>query len=354
MRAVIAYHEKFKQYDLGPGHPYRGDRFVNAMRLFREKGLFERPGVMLVEPKPATKEDLLTVHDEDYVKLIFRLSERGIPYDWETPCSPSILEAALLIIGGSLTACELIHAGEAERGVAVGGGFHHAGRNYGGGFCLFNDVAILVERIRRHGAKRVMVIDHDVHAGNGTSDIYYRDPNVLYVGFHQDPATLYPGVGFIPEIGDGEGEGYNVNVPLPPGTDDDSYLYALSEVVPPLAEEFKPDFIVSNGGSDPHFADALGSLQITARGFHKITRLIAQTAERVCHGRYILLPGSGYNPDVLPISWYALIAGALGLSDVDIKDSLPPPPARPDVRKRVEAVVDEVKRTLKPYWRCFQ
>jgi len=354
LRALIAYHEKYRQYDLGPGHPYRGDRFVNAMRLFQEKGLFEREGVELLRPEPATEEDLLTVHDEEYVRLIFRLSERGIPYDVETPCSPTILEAALLITGGSLAICDAVYEGRADRGVAIGGGFHHAGRNYGGGFCLFNDVAILVERARRHGAKRVMVIDHDVHAGNGTSDIYYSDPDVLYVGLHQDPRTLYPGRGFVEEIGEGDGRGFNVNIPLPPGTDDQSYLYALNEIVPPLAREFKPDFIISNGGSDPHFADMLGNLQITAKGFHKITSTIAKLAEELCNGRYILMPGSGYNPQVLPICWYALTAGALGISDVDIKDPTTPPPTKPWIREEVQKIVDRLKKLLSPYWNCFK
>ena len=196
MKVGVTYHEKFRQYDLGPLHPYRGDRFINAKKFFEEKGLFKLPQVVLLTPEPATKQDLLRVHDENYVRLIFRLAEAGMPYDVETPVSPEILEAALLITGGALMAGRLILEGRLGRAVALGCGYHHAGRDYGGGFCLFNDVAVLVEYLReRFGLRRFLILDHDVHFGNGTSDIYYSDPTVLYISLHQDPRTIYPGTG---------------------------------------------------------------------------------------------------------------------------------------------------------------
>ncbi|MDH4221640.1 MAG: histone deacetylase, partial [Candidatus Bathyarchaeota archaeon] len=221
----ITYHEKFGQYDLGADHPFRGDRFVNVMRLFEEQGLLRLPNVSLLNPRLVTKRDLLRVHDEDYVDLIFRLAEVSRPYDTETPVSPQILEAARLVIGGAIEAGKAIYEGKVDRAVALGCGYHHAGRNYGGGFCLLNDIAVLVEYLReKYELKRVLILDYDVHFGNGTSDIYYSDPNVLYISLHQDPRTLYPGTGFVEQIGEGAGEGYNVNVPLPPGTGDETYL----------------------------------------------------------------------------------------------------------------------------------
>jgi len=268
LRVGIAYHEKYAQYDLGPGHPFRGDRFVNATRFFREHGLLSHPNVVILEPTPATREDLLRVHDEDYVDLIFRLAREKRPYDIETPVSPSILEATLLIVGGAIATGKALYEGQVSRAVALGCGYHHAGKNYGGGFCLFNDIAVLVEFLReKYGLKRVLILDHDVHFGNGTSDIYYEDPDVLFISFHQDPRTIYPGTGFVEQIGRGPGEGFNVNVPLPPHTGDQTYLYALKEIFVPLAEEFKPELIITNGGSDPHFADLLGSLALK-RLFH--------------------------------------------------------------------------------------
>jgi len=260
--------KSFCQYDLGPGHPFREDRFLNAMRLFEEQGLLRFPDVITLTPEPVTKQDLLRVHDENYVNLIFHLAETGEPYDIETPVSPQILEAAQLIVGGALEAGKAIYEGRVGRAVVLGCGYHHAGRNYGGGFCLFNDIAVLVEYLRENrGLRRALILDYDVHFGNGTSDIYYSDPNILFISLHQDPRTIYPGTGFVEQIGKDAGEGYNVNVPLPPGTGDETYLQALRKIFVPLAEEFKPEVIIANGGSDPHLADMLGNLGLTVGGF---------------------------------------------------------------------------------------
>ena len=353
-RVMITFHEKFKQYDLGEGHPFRGDRFANAMKFFESQGLFGGSEVFLVEPKSALREDLLRVHDEHYVDLIFRSAKEHKPYDVETPVSPEILEAALLIVGGAIECGKAVYEGRTKHAISLGGGYHHAGRNYGGGFCLFNDIAVLVEYLKaKCGVKRLSILDYDVHFGNGTSDIYYRDPNVLYISLHQDPNTIYPGTGFVWQIGEGAGEGFNVNVPLPPGTGDDTYLYALNEVFVPLAEEFEPEIIVANGGSDSHFADTLGSLGLTVKGFFEISRLVRETAERVCGGKMVLMPGSGYNPNVLPLCWYALVAGVVGLKEINVKDPYSPPKEPPQCRRVVEKTIDELKRLLRRHWSCF-
>jgi acetoin utilization protein AcuC len=355
LKVGITYHEKFGQYDLGADHPFRGDRFANVMRLFEEQGLLRLPNVIVLKPKLVAKRDLLRVHDEDYVDLIFRLAEVSKPYDVETPVSPQILEAARLVIGGAIEAGKAIYEGKVDRAVALGCGYHHAGRNYGGGFCLLNDIAVLVEYLReKYGLKRVLIIDYDVHFGNGTSDIYYSDPDVLYISLHQDPRTLYPGTGFVEQIGEGAGEGYNVNVPLPPGTGDQTYLQALKETFVPLAEEFKPEIILGNGGSDPHFADMLGSLGLTVNGFFKLSQTIVGVAEKVCDGKLVLMPGSGYTPTVLPPCWYALTAGVVGLEKIGVGDPYTPPVEPEWCRRRVRNTLTELKRILKKYWHCFR
>jgi len=355
LKVGITYHEKFSQYDLGPGHPFRGDRFINALRLFEEQELFSLPNLTIIKPEPATKQDLLRVHDESYVNLIFRLAEMNRPYDIETPVSPQILEASLLIIGGAIEAGKAIYDGRVGRAVSIGCGYHHAGRSYGGGFCLFNDIAVLIEYLReKYGLKRALVLDYDVHFGNGTSDIYYSDPSILFISVHQDPRTIYPGTGFIEQIGEGMGMGYNVNVPLPPGTSDETYLYALKSIFVPLAEEFKPEIIIANGGSDSHFADMLGSLGLTVKGFFAISRTIVGVAERVCQGKVVLMPGSGYNPEVLPLCWYALTAGVVGLETIKVGDPYTPPVEPHFVRQKVEKVLTDLKRILKKYWECFR
>ncbi|MEM2953352.1 MAG: histone deacetylase [Candidatus Bathyarchaeia archaeon] len=352
---LMTFHEKFGRYDLGEDHPFRGDRFANAMSFFREQGLFDTQNLVIVEPKPAAKEELLRVHDKDYVNLIFHLAEKRKPYDMETPVSPEILEAALLIIGGSIECGRAVASRKARSAISIGGGYHHAGRNYGGGFCLFNDIAVAVEHLRtEENVKRFLILDYDVHFGNGTSDIYYSDPSVLFISIHQDPRTIYPGRGFTWEIGEGEGEGHNVNVPLPPGTSDDTYLYALKEIFVPLVEEFKPEIIIANGGSDAHFADTLGNLRLTMKGFFALSRLIRETADNVCGGKLVLMIGSGYNPKVLPLCWYALAAGVVGLNEINVKEPYAAPVEPPYCRRKVEDVINELKGLLRKKWKCFR
>jgi acetoin utilization protein AcuC len=353
-KTILTFHEKYKHYDLGEGHPFRGDRFKNAMKFFEDHKLFSRPEFSLVTPEPAFKQDLLRVHDKNYVDLIFRLAKENKPYDFETPVSPKILEAALLIIGGAIDCGKAVVEGKAKHAISLGGGYHHAGRKYGGGFCLFNDIAVLIEHLRcKNNIRRFLVLDYDVHFGNGTSDIYYKDPSVLYISLHQDPRTIYPGTGFVRQTGEGNGEGYNVSVPLPPGTGDETYLYALKEMFVPLAEEFKPEIIIANGGSDAHFADMLGDLSLTAKGFFNVSRLICKTASEVCNGKLILIPGSGYNPQVLPLCWYALAAGAIGLEEIDAEEPGKPPREPQHCRPTVEKTIDELKRLLRNHWTCF-
>ena len=351
---MIGFHEKFKQYDLGEEHPFRGDRFALAIDFFRNQGLFDNPTVSLFEPKPATRDDLLRVHDEEYVNLVFQLAKDNKAYDVETPVSPEILESAMLMCGNAIECGKAIAEGTTKRAISMGGGYHHAGKNYGGGFCLFNDISVLIEYLRsKHKLNRFLILDHDVHFGNGTSDIYYKDPTVLYISLHQDPTTIYPGTGFAWQIGEGMGEGYNVNVPLPPRTGDETYLYALKEIFVPLAEEFRPQIVIANGGSDPHFADPLGSLALTVNGFFQLSKVIRETADKVCNGRLVSMPGSGYNTEVLPLCRYALVTGVVGLEKIDVKEHGAPPEEPSGCRRTVENTVEELKRLLRRHWGCF-
>lgn len=351
MHTLLSYHELFSQYDLGEGHPYRGSRFPLTYSLLKQKSILKRQDVTLIDPHPASKEDLLRAHDPDYVELILKLASRSAAYDSDTPLSPKILEAAMLMIGGEMEIGARIMEGQAERGILIGGGFHHAGKTFGGGFCFFNDIAVTIEHLRdAFRLQRALVVDFDVHAGNGTSDIYYDDPSVLLISIHQDPRTIYPGTGFIDQIGRGEGEGYNINIPLPPGTGDDTYLYALKEILIPVAREFQPQLILANGGSDAHFADRLGDLNLTVNGFFKVSKLISKASKESSRGRLMLLLCSGYNPQVLAQVWYSLICGILELDQIDVTDPYNPPQEDPTLRQRVEQTLNEIRRTFAQYW----
>jgi acetoin utilization protein AcuC len=356
LRTCITYHEKFSQYDLGINHPFRGDRFIKAKSVFDKKGLSQSPNIYFIKPTPCKTKCLLKVHPKSYVDQIYKLAEFNEYYTLDTPVSKSILEGLMFMIGGTIETGAAIFQNHVKRAIALGGGFHHAGYNYGGGFCLFNDIAILVEDIReKYAVKRILLLDYDVHFGNGTSDIFYSDPDVLYISLHQDPRTLYPWKGFIHEVGEGEGEGFNINVPLPLRTGEQTYLNAFKEIFPPLAEEFKPDIIIANGGSDAHFADHLGSLGLTAKGFFELSQIIGNVSEKVCNDKAILLIISGYNITVLPYSWYALAAGFTKYEEVreKIKDYYPAPKDPWKNQQHVKNSINVLKKLLKKYWKCF-
>jgi acetoin utilization protein AcuC len=346
---AVVYHEGISGYDFGPGHPFRSDRFPKFMDLLETHGLLSDPRVSVLEPEPAGDELLELIHPEAYIREVERRSENYIPLSGDTPLSPAIVEAARLIVGGSVKAGELVATGAVEIGDGVGGGLHHAGRGYGGGFCVFNDVAVCAQSlIERHGMERVLILDSDVHAGNGTMDIFYGDPRILYVSVHQNPLTIYPGTGFIEQIGEGRGAGFTVNVPLPPGAGDRCMTLFLEEVFKPLAEEFKPQAIIRNGGTDPHFMDGLGRLRLTFQGLWDIGKAVSQAAEEAGCG-VVDLCCSGYNPATVAEGWLSLLTGVMGEENPCV-ELAPPPRSSGAVFKETERIIGDVKRRLRGYW----
>lgn len=353
----MVYSERLKGYDFGWGHPFRADRYVNFMKLFREKvgdsEIFE-----VVEPREATEQELLLVHSQEYIDFIQTASRRlwAPSYRFlspDTPLQPGMGEAARLVVGASLLAGELVWEGKFNCAVGVGGGLHHARSSYGAGFCIYNDVAICIKNLLgKYNLERILVLDTDAHAGDGTAEIFYQDPRILFIDLHQDPRTLYPGRGFAHEMGTGEGEGFTVNVPLPPGASCKAYSYALKEIFTPLALEFRPQLIIRNGGSDPHFTDELTNLGLTVEGLRDITRLVKQVADEVCGGKVVDLIGSGYNAKVLPYGWLALVLGLSGL-ELELGEpfffSLNEDAGLEETRRTVKGL----KKRLSEFWKCF-
>ena len=348
-RVAILYHPDLIHYDFGLGHPFRGDRFPRFMNLLRAKGILNRDDVELHEPEAAGDEDLQLIHSSAYIRMVEVMAERRIPLSADTPLNPGIVRAGRLIVGSALKAGELVAGGRYRVAEVVGGGLHHAGRDYGGGFCIFNDVAICAQNLmERRGLSRILIFDTDAHAGNGTMDIFYDDPHILFISIHQDPRTIYPGTGFIHQIGEGEGEGYTVNVPLPPGADDHCLEVVLQRIFLPLAGEFKPEIILRNGGSDPHFQDGLASLGFSMAGLRRIGEAVAEAASEAGCG-VVDLCCSGYNPQTVAMGWLALLSGVAGL-DVELEESIEPPRAGRGIYERTVRVVEELERLLKSYW----
>lgn len=355
MPLTVVYSDDIKGYDFGPGHPFRSDRYVNFMNLLRSK----LDAHDEIEPRCATDRDLMMVHDRSYIQdLVAASGGAWIPsYTYmseDTPLQPGMERAARFIVGASMTAGEIVMRDSSPHAVGVGGGLHHARSDYAAGFCIYNDVAICaLNLLQNHGLERILVLDTDAHAGDGTCHILYHEPRVLFIDLHQDPRTLYPGTGFAHEIGEGKGKGFTVNVPMPPGASDEAYEYAMDHVFAPLAEDFRPQIIIRNGGSDPHFADELTDLGLTLEGFVMIGRKVKEVAERVCQGRRVDLLGSGYNQTVLPLGWLALVAGSAGL-DLRFREPFIFNSRKESGLADTRQVVAEVRRSLRGYWKCFE
>jgi len=380
MTIAIFYRGELKEYDFGTGHPFRGERYEIFPKFLKEH-LPEDDNYRILKAEGASDEDLLLICQKDYIDFVREyyeaahfdrltrlgsservnkyLSSDNIPLE-----KPGKLEeAARLIIGQMKMACDLVQEDKFKKAVLIGGGLHHASEDYGEGFCIYNDVAFGAKYLmKKYKLERILILDTDAHAGNGvqpgkiaagTCGYFYEDPRVLFIDIHEDPRYLYPGKGFVWEIGEGKGKGFTVNCPLLPETGWDSYQYIFEKVIFPLTEEFQPQMIIRNGGSDPYWNDTLTRLGLTIADFRKIGQNVREMA-KICDGKAIDLIGSGYNEKAIGPGWLSLICG---LADIKIKIDEPesvPQRLRKDSRyEETKNMIKELKRNLKDYWRCL-
>ena len=364
-KTALVYNPEIKKYSFGRGHPFTGERFENFLNFLKKKLLNYEDYFVEVKPRLATEKDLKLFHSKEYIEAMKKASKGIIlpnilqyvsidNLDPSTGYLPrGIEEATRVLVGTSITAAKLVFEGAFKKAISIGGGLHYARKNFGEGFCVYNDVVICAKNLLIRGLKKILILDTDAHAGNGTKEGFYEDGRVLFIDLHQDPRTLYPGTGFIEEIGRGKGEGFIVNIPLPPGAGDLAYRYCFEEIIFPLAKEFKPEIIIRYGGSDPHFKDSLTQLGLTLEGFKMIGEKVRELAEKFSQGKEIDLIASGYNLEILPFAWTNLISGLLDLP-VNIKEPHPAriPPKNTGLEETKE-IIKELKKILKEYWKCF-
>jgi acetoin utilization deacetylase AcuC-like enzyme len=243
---------------------------------------------------PSTLE---LVHEKEHINRVQEACKEGLFYfDADTAVCTHTYQAALLSVSCAVTAAELVLKGEFQKAFALtrppG---HHAKRRRAAGFCYFNNMAVMVEYIRKeHGIEKVFIVDFDAHAGDGTMHIFYKDPNVFFFSVHQDPSFFYPGEGFLWQIGEGEGRGSTINFPLSAESGDADYQYVmgfLEEVI----KGFLPQIICVSCGFDAHKRDHISALQLSDEGFYTISHTLTQIAESVCDGRLIFVLEGGYN-----------------------------------------------------------
>jgi len=340
--AAIVYHKDYNKYDLGLDHPLIKDKPQRTMEFFEKKGLLKK--FKIFTPKKATEKDILKVHNIEYLEKVKLLSKTGGMLSFDTPAPVGIYDIALLVTGGTKLAGNLLFNGF-QYTVNPLAGFHHASRNFSSGFCFFNDIAVVIESLReKYNLERFLIIDLDVHHANGTQEIYYDDPSVLKISFHQDGRTLYPGTGSIEKIGRDDGEGYTINLPLPPGTGNVSYLKAFNAIVPPLVKQFNPEIIIYQCGVDTHHSDPLADLNLSFQIYYHLARKTKLLSESTCD-KLLVLFGGGYNSEASVISYYNIMCGL-----IDSNNYIKEKATKDNNTEVVEHIIEELKDRLSAFW----
>jgi len=322
MKTAFIYTDAYLDYDYGPAHPLRIIRLKLTYELIRAYGLLDLPSVQFLETTKAKDEDLALFHSREYLDVLEQANDghsRGNAYSYglgpgDNPVFPGLYDWSRWVTGATLQAVDFVANEKGEVAFNIAGGLHHALRSGASGFCYTNDPVIGILRLLSRG-NRVAYIDIDAHHGDGVQKAFYHTDKVLTISLHESGSTLFPGTGFEYEIGEGKGEGYAVNLPFLAHTDDEVYLWAFEEIVPPLIRAFCPDVVVTQLGVDTFYNDPLANLHLSILGFEKIVRRIKSVAPR-----WVALGGGGYDVSNVARAW--TLAWAL-MNGVELGDELP-------------------------------
>jgi len=298
---AIIKDDRYLEHNPGEGHPESPDR----LRVIHGLIDSEFKNLPRIDPRLATENELALIHDPHYIQTV--ANSEGRPHsqlDPDTGLSARSYEIARLAAGGLLQAVDALLAHNSEPKAPnsifafVRPPGHHAEPERGMGFCLFNNIAIAAEYAKKqYGLKRILIVDWDLHHGNGTQRAFYRDPGVLFFSSHQYP--YYPGSGRLDQVGSGEGEGFTVNAPFPPGFGDAEYRAVYDRILKPIALEYNPELVLVSAGFDPYVKDPLGGMKLTGAGFGALAAIVRDIAETACNGKVLLALEGGYNPDGL-------------------------------------------------------
>lgn len=293
----FVYNEDCLKHDTG-NHPEKKERLEAIVKCLKDKGLYSN--LVMIEASPAPLKWISAVHSPEYIKEVEQSCFDGKKYlhSRDTVISGDSYAAACIAAGGVLAAVDAVMSGKVRSAFcAVRPPGHHASKNKAMGFCIFNNVAIGVRYVQeKYKLAKVLIVDFDVHHGNGTQSIFYEAPNVFYFSVHRSP--FYPGTGNADE----KGCGYTLNAPLPEGSGDKEYIRVFNEILKPKALEFKPDFIFISAGFDAHENDPLGGMKLTADGYAGMTAIVKEIADKCCNGRIVSVLEGGYGLDGLAAS----------------------------------------------------
>jgi acetoin utilization deacetylase AcuC-like enzyme len=292
-KTAVVVDSDYLKHQPGEFHPERPERIQVLLGL---AGELDREKFRILPPKAATRRDIESCHGADYIALVESTSKANqYALDGDTITCRDSFATGLLAVGGFLRLLDAMAARESCNGFAlVRPPGHHALRDQAMGFCLFNTIAIGAQHLKQvYGATRILIMDWDVHHGNGTQDAFYDDSSVLFISTHQFP--YYPGTGALSEVGIDAGEGYTVNVPLPAGCGDAEYLRVFQDVVIPTVNKFEPQWILVSAGFDPHRRDPLGGMDVTEDGFGAMAQWLVELANQYAGGKIALLLEGGYD-----------------------------------------------------------
>jgi acetoin utilization deacetylase AcuC-like enzyme len=328
----------FREHDAGHGHPERPERIEAARRGLADAKL---EGELEARPtRPATRDELLRVHTDDHVAEVAATEGHTYRFDPDTQAGPRSYLAALRAAGAVTDAVERVLSGDLDRAFClVRPPGHHALADRAMGFCLFNNVAVAAAHALASGLSRVLVVDFDVHHGNGTQAIFYDDPRVLYISSHAYP--FYPGTGGLAETGAGPGRGFTVNLPLPNGAGDAEYARVYREIVEPVARAFDAEIVLVSAGFDAYRDDPLAGMDLTARGYAELMDVCLSAAAGAARGRVVVALEGGYGLDNIAEGSAVIARALLGTS---LQPSAIP------ARSAIEPLLDAYRRTLAPYW----
>ncbi|MDE2968503.1 MAG: acetoin utilization protein AcuC [Chloroflexota bacterium] len=316
--AAFVYHDRLTRHLLSETHVFRPYRLRYTYELLEALGAFSLGNSALVEPRQARVEEALTFHSPAYVEAVAALSrgerlEEAALFNFaaggmgDNPVYAGMYDAALWTTGASLTAAEELLSGRRSVAVNFSGGLHHAMPTHASGFCIFDDPVIAIKHMALAGA-RVAYVDIDCHHGDGVQIGFFDTDQVLTISLHESGEFLFPGSGFVNEVGIDAGRGFAVNVPLFPYTDDETYLWAFREVVPPLVQAFRPDVLVTQLGIDTHVLDPITHIRLTVQGYTQVVRELAALSP----GRWLALGGGGYDIGAVMRAWTRAYGVMLG------------------------------------------
>jgi acetoin utilization deacetylase AcuC-like enzyme len=318
-RTGIVQDPRYADHCTSPDCPECADRVKVLYDMLREPGM--QGNFVDITPRPAAREELLMVHSPEYIQCLEDTQGKACTYlDPDTQTSPFSHETALLAAGGLCRAIALVKAGELDNAIAlVRPPGHHAEKSKAMGFCLYNNVAVGVRYAQsRLGLERILVVDWDLHHGNGTQHCFEDDPSVLFFSLHQ--SASWPGSGRFSETGKGGGKGYTINIPLRAGCGDAEYVKIFEKILRPVALEFGPEMILVSAGFDIHHSDPLGGMRVTSGGFGGLTRSILTTADQCCGGKVVMSLEGGYELQALANSVKAVLREMSGLQVTDIEN----------------------------------